>query len=109
MRLMAKAPAKKLKKKRARLMKLQHRAELLLAFGRHLESLRIKKGLSPSQFEDRSGIDAGNLAKYELGTREPGLIVILLMAKALEIHPRELLDFNFDFDESALRRSNAQS
>ena len=107
--LMAKAPAKKVRKRRTRLMKLQHRAELLLTFGRRLEYLRLKKGLSPNQFEDRSGIDAGNLAKYELGTREPGLIVILLMAKALDVHPRELLDFDFDFDETALRHSPSQS
>lgn len=88
-------------------MKLQHRAELLLMFGRRLEHLRLKKGLSPSEFEDRSGIDAGNLAKYELGTREPGLIVIMIMAKALEVHHRELLDFDFEFDAAAPGRSNS--
>lgn len=101
---MAKAPVKKLKK-RARLMKLQYRAQVLSAFGNNLKSLRLKKGLTLRQFEARSGIDAGNLVKYERGTREPGLIVILIMAKALGVHYYDLLDFEFDFNETALRRS----
>lgn len=89
-------------------MKLQHRAQLLSTFGHRLQLLRLKKGLTPRQFEIRSGIDAGNLAKYELGTREPGLIVIMMMARALDISHRELLDFNFEFDETTLRRSSSQ-
>ncbi|HZY79120.1 MAG TPA: helix-turn-helix transcriptional regulator [Cyclobacteriaceae bacterium] len=101
---MAKAPAKK-SKKRSRLMKLQYRAQVLATFGQRLKSLRLKKGFTLRQFEVRSGIDAGNLAKYERGTREPGLIVILIMARALDMHYQELLDFKFDFEETTLRRS----
>jgi transcriptional regulator with XRE-family HTH domain len=95
---MAKAPAKKSKKKRTRLMKLQHRAQVLQAFGRRLEELRLEKGLTPSQFELRSGIDVGNLAKYEQGDREPGLIVMVLMARALDVRCSELLEFEVDFE-----------
>ena len=84
-------------------MKLQHRAQLLSTFGHRLEQIRLKRGLTPSQFEVRSGIDAGNLAKYEQGAREPGLIVIMIMAKALDIDHLELLDFDFNFDEAPLR------
>lgn len=103
---MAKAVVKKAaKKKRTRLMKLQYRAQVLSTFGHRLRSLRLKKGLTLRQFEIRSGIDAGNLAKYEGGTREPGLIVILIMARALGMHYHELLDFKFDFDEATLRQS----
>lgn len=96
---MASASAKKVTNRRVRLMNLKHRSLLLQAFGRRLEQLRLRQGLSPSVFEARSGIDAGNLAKYERGDREPGLVLIVIMAKALEVHPYELLDFDFDFDQ----------
>jgi transcriptional regulator with XRE-family HTH domain len=80
-------------------MKLQHRARLLSAFGRRLEKLRIEKGLTPNQFALKSGIDVGNLAKYEQGDREPGIAVIMIMSKALEVDHLELLDFAFDFEQ----------
>lgn len=86
-------------------MKLQYRAQVLSAFGDNLKSLRLKKGFTLRQFEIKSGIDAGNLVKYERGTREPGLIVILIMARALDIHYHDLFNFEFDFNETALRRS----
>ena len=77
-------------------MSLQQRVQILSAFGHRLRALRLQKGLTFRQFETRSGIDAGNLAKYEQGDREPGLIVIMIMAKALDVHHLELLDFDFD-------------
>jgi transcriptional regulator with XRE-family HTH domain len=87
---------KKLEKRRVRLMKLQDRAQLLFSFGRRLEQLRLANKLTPSQFEIRSGIDAGNLAKYEQGHREPGLFVIVMMARALDVSLKEFFDFDFD-------------
>jgi len=88
--------AKRSKDKRMRLVKLQDRAQLLFSFGQRLEYLRLKSGLTPSQFEARSGIDAGNLAKYEQGHREPGLLVIVMMARCLGVSLREFFDFEFD-------------
>jgi transcriptional regulator with XRE-family HTH domain len=96
---MAKAPAKKLNRKRPRLMKLKDRARLLATFGRRLQKLRRAKGFTPNQFAWESGIDPGNLAKYEQGDREPGLIVIIIMAKALEIDHLKLLDIAFDYEQ----------
>lgn len=94
---MAKGLAKK-PKKRTRLMKLQHRSGLLMSFGTRLRTLRESKGFSPSQFCSRSGVDAGNLAKYESGIREPGLILMAIFAKTLGVELKELVALPLDFE-----------
>jgi transcriptional regulator with XRE-family HTH domain len=84
--------------RRKRLMSLKYRALLLECFGQRLRMMRVQKGLTPSRFEAVSGIDAGNLAKYEEGLREPGLVTIVMIAKVLEVRPAHLLDFEFKFE-----------
>jgi transcriptional regulator with XRE-family HTH domain len=79
-------------------MKLKNRADLTVKFGQRLRQFRLAAGLTPSEFEVRSRIDAGNLAKYEQGEREPGLAVIIIMAKGLGIKHTDLLDFPFDYE-----------
>lgn len=83
-------------------MKLEHRARLYEAFGARLRKLRIARGLTPTQFSEKCGIDGSNLGKYEMGEREPGLAVIMIMAKSLDITHRELLDFEFDLPDDGL-------
>lgn len=84
-------------------MHLRHRSELLIRFGRRVKKLRLEKGITPSKFEALSRIDVGNLAKYENGEREPGLVMIVMIARALEIDHLELLDFSFDY--KAMKKS----
>lgn len=84
------------KTKRKRLLNLDKRSQLKTAFGQRLQQLRSEKHLSSFEFESRSGIDPANLKKYEKGTREPGLIIISIMAKALDVHPWELLELPQD-------------
>lgn len=85
-----------------RLIKFEHRTRLNSAFGRRLKKLRIRKGLTPTQFSRRCGIDPSNLRKYENGLREPGLAIIMVMAKSLETDHLDLLDFAFDLPEDGL-------
>lgn len=101
---MAKGVSKHVKK-RERLMKLEQRARLYTAFGARLRKLRIAKGLTPTQFSEQCGIDSSNLAKYENGGREPGLAVIIIMAKSLGVTHQELLNFDFDLPDSGLTSS----
>lgn len=84
---------KKHTKQRARLMSLDERARLLSDFGHKLSQLRSQSGLTPSEFEAKSGIDAGNLAKYEQGAREPGLILMAILARYLNVRLKDLVDF----------------
>lgn len=89
-------------KKRVRLMKVEQRARLFTAFGSRLKKLRLAKGLTPTQFSEQCGIDSSNLAKYENGSREPGLAIIIIMAKSLGISHLELLGFEFELPDSGL-------
>ena len=86
-------------------MKLEHRARLFTAFGGRLKKLRLAKGLTPTQFSEQCGIDSSNLVKYESGAREPGLAIIVIMAKSLGISHQELLDFDFELPDSGLTSS----
>lgn len=85
---------RKIKGRRSRLMSLDERARLLSAFGRRLLQLRLQSGLTPTEFEAKSGIDAGNLAKYEQGDREPGLVVMTIMSRCLGVKLADLVDFD---------------
>jgi len=80
-------------------MKAADRAHLKQLFGARLKNFRLAKGLSSSQFYALSGIDTGNLRKYESGARQPTLSTIMIMAKALEISPLELIDIDFQMPE----------
>src|SRR3954468_10246449 len=101
---MAKGASKQVKK-RVRLMKFEQRARLYTTFGSRLKKLRLGKGLTPTQFSERCGIDSSNLAKYENGGREPGLAILMIMAKSLGISHLELLDFEFELPDSGLTSS----
>jgi transcriptional regulator with XRE-family HTH domain len=92
-------------KKRVRLMKFEHRARLYSTFGSRLKKLRVAKGLTPTQFSQKCGIDSSNLGKYENGDREPGLAIIIIMAKSLGITHQELINFEFELPDSGLTSS----
>ncbi|MEI9918987.1 MAG: helix-turn-helix transcriptional regulator [Bacteroidota bacterium] len=86
-------------------MKFEYRARLCSTFGSRLKKLRVAKGLTPTQFSEQCGIDSSNLGKYESGEREPGLAIIVIMAKSLGITHYELMDFEFDLPDSGLTSS----
>lgn len=79
--------------KRARLMDPEARKKLMVRFGNRVKKRRLALGLTPLQFYERSGIDGSNLSKYERGEREPGLVVMVLIAGALGWEVSKLVDF----------------
>lgn len=85
-------------------MKFEDRARLLGLFGARLMELREARGMTRTQFARRSGIDRGNLVKYEEEGREPGLVLKEIMAKALGVSVYELLGYSFDFELEGLER-----
>jgi transcriptional regulator with XRE-family HTH domain len=92
-----------MKRRRKRILSLDTRATIIETFGRALRNLRLAKGLTTREFETRSGIDTGNLSKYERGDREPGLLIIIMMAKALEVDCLELERLRFESKKSSKR------
>jgi len=67
-----------------------------LLFGQNLKVLRTKQQLSYRQLAQRCDIDYSDISKIEKGLRDIQISTVLELAKGLEIHPKELFDFDLD-------------
>jgi len=71
------------------------------AFGENLKKIRKEKLASLGKVDANTKYNKSNYHKYEQGFGNPTLETILSIAGALNVEPRELLDFKFEykFDE----------
>jgi transcriptional regulator with XRE-family HTH domain len=67
-------------------------AKLLKTFGRSVRSLRKRRGLSQEDLAEKSGISRNYVSDIERGVRNPGLLVMVALAKALKVPLRELVE-----------------
>jgi transcriptional regulator with XRE-family HTH domain len=67
-------------------------AKLLKTFGRSVRSLRKRRGLSQEDLAEKSGISRNYVSDIERGVRNPGLLVMVALAKALRVSLRELVE-----------------
>lgn len=67
-------------------------SKILKSFGQVLRSERLKKKLSQEGLSFEAGLDRTYVGGIERGERNVSLINIVKLAKALKIHPSELLD-----------------
>ncbi len=65
-------------------------------FGEHLKKLREAKSLSLREMSYNCELDSSNISKIEHGKFNIGLATIVELAKGLNVHPKELLDFKID-------------
>ncbi|MCK5065276.1 MAG: helix-turn-helix transcriptional regulator [Candidatus Fermentibacteraceae bacterium] len=63
-----------------------------IEFGHNLRRLRHAKGLSQEKLGELSGLHRNYISSIERGERNIGLLNILRIAKALEIHPSRLFE-----------------
>jgi len=68
----------------------------LRAFGRHLAQLRHAAGLSQMQLALKADLDRTYVASVEVGRRNLSLLNILKLASALQVEPRDLLQWQKD-------------
>lgn len=71
----------------------------LLRFGANFGTIRKNKGLSFRSLSYKCEIDYADLNKIEKGKRNITLSTIIELAKGLEIHPKELFNFDFSIEE----------
>lgn len=64
--------------------------------GNRIKLLRKEKGLSLRQLAQLCDIDYSDISKIEKGQRNIQVSTILELAKGLDIHPKELFDFDID-------------
>lgn len=73
--------------------------EFKILFGKNLKRIREYRNLSFRKLAQRCDIDYSNLNKIEKGKINISLSTILELSKGLEVHPRELFDFNLITDK----------
>jgi len=69
-------------------------SDLQLSFGKHLQEIRLNKGLSLRALATRCDLDDSKISKIENGKLNVQLSTIIELAKGLDIDPKDLLDFN---------------
>ena len=62
-------------------------------FGKHLRILRLKKNLTQEELADRAGLHFTYIGQIERGLRNPSLVNLQKLAKALKVKSGELLPF----------------
>ncbi|MGH1517090.1 helix-turn-helix domain-containing protein [Chryseobacterium sp. JK1] len=73
--------------------------DLRIHIGKQISVLRTKKKLTQQDLEFFTGIDTADISKYESGKINLTLRTILKFATALQVHPKELFDFEFDITQ----------
>ena len=68
----------------------------LKKFAAQLIKLRKKKGLSQRELSSRCDVDYGKISKLENNKANLTLTTLLELAEGLEVHPKVLLDIDFD-------------
>ena len=75
------------------------KSELLKLIGKRIKEVRLSKGITQLELvirmEDSSGrIDETNISRIESGRTNPTVFTLFRIAEALEVNPKELLDFD---------------
>jgi transcriptional regulator with XRE-family HTH domain len=60
--------------------------------GRNVRRLRIAAGLSQAELAERMGVDRAYVSGLELGQRNPTIVTLWHVAKALEVKVRPFFD-----------------
>lgn len=68
----------------------------LKKFSVQLKKLRKKKGLSIRELSARCDVDYGKISKLENNKANLTLTTLIELAEGLEIHPKVLLEIDFD-------------
>ncbi len=64
----------------------------LAAFGRNVLQLRTKSGLSQEKLAAKANLDRSFLSGIESGTRNPGVLTVAKLAKALGVTAAKLME-----------------
>nr|WP_262919715.1 helix-turn-helix transcriptional regulator [Niabella hibiscisoli] len=69
------------------------------AFGAHLKELIKQKRKTAEVVAALGGIETKQVYRIINGEHSATLSILVAIAQGLEIHPKKLLDFEFDFEE----------
>jgi transcriptional regulator with XRE-family HTH domain len=66
-----------------------------IAFGENLKRIMQEKGLSPEDVAAHGELEPKQIYRVRNGEHSTTLSVIVAIAKGMDIHPKELFDFEF--------------
>jgi transcriptional regulator with XRE-family HTH domain len=66
--------------------------------------IRKSKGIVQEDLVDRTGFNLKQIGNIERGVSNTSISNIAAIARALEVHPRELLNFDFDIPKNLPNR-----
>jgi transcriptional regulator with XRE-family HTH domain len=69
--------------------------KLYKALGNNIKSLREKHNLTQEQLAEKSGLSLDYIGKIEVCINKPGFRSLIKISKALNIHIKELFDFDY--------------
>jgi transcriptional regulator with XRE-family HTH domain len=61
-----------------------------------LVKLRKKRGISQRELSSRCDVDYGKISKLENNKANLTVTTLIELAEGLEVHPRDILDIDFD-------------
>jgi transcriptional regulator with XRE-family HTH domain len=73
--------------------------EGLKAFGKRMRELRIARNLSQEALAWKADSELSQISRMERGIVNAGLSQIFKIAKALEVHPKEMFSFEMPPEE----------
>lgn len=75
---------------------MEKNADLQRYIGKRISEIRINNNQTQQDIEFLTAIDSAEVSKYESGKRNLTLKTLMKFASALQVHPKELFDFDFD-------------
>ena len=75
------------------------REDFLLLFGEQINEIKKAKGFSYEKIAQGCSIDSSDISKISKGRINIKLSTVLELSKGLNVHPRELFDFELQKDE----------
>ncbi|EQB90469.1 helix-turn-helix transcriptional regulator [Elizabethkingia anophelis] len=73
--------------------------DLQILIGKRISEIRQANKQTQQDIEFLTDIDSAEVSKYESGKRNLTLKTLTKFALALNVHPKELLDFEFDIEK----------
>jgi transcriptional regulator with XRE-family HTH domain len=71
--------------------------------------IRKAKGIVQEDLVDRTGFNLKQIGNIERGISNTSVSNIAAIARALEIHPKELFDFDFEIPKNPPKRKDRKS
>jgi transcriptional regulator with XRE-family HTH domain len=71
-------------------MAARKKVGLSLVVGANVRRLRLKAGMSQNELAEAAGVEQGSISAIEVGLRGPSMLMVMAIAKALDVPPTSL-------------------